>query len=75
MTDGARVLTVRELAEYLRVHPSTIYRLLKARRLPGFRIGSDWRFNVEAVDRWRLGQTAVVEQTGGPAPGRPKGHV
>jgi excisionase family DNA binding protein len=49
-----RVLTVRELADYLHVHQSTIYRMLKRSQLPAFRIGSDWRFNVENIDRWRL---------------------
>lgn len=49
----AKVLTVREVSDYLRVHPSTIYRLLRQRQLPAFRVGSDWRFNVEAIDRWR----------------------
>jgi excisionase family DNA binding protein len=38
------------------VHRSTIYRLLKKGQLPGFKIGSDWRFNVEAIDQWRLQQ-------------------
>jgi excisionase family DNA binding protein len=50
----AKVMTVKELAEYLRVHRSTIYRLLKKGSLPGFKIGSDWRFNVEDIDQWRL---------------------
>jgi len=49
---GHRVLTVRELSDYLRVDPSTIYRLLRKNRLPAFRVGSDWRFNIEAVSRW-----------------------
>jgi len=40
------VLTVKEVAAYLRVHQSTIYRLLKAQQLPAFRVGSDWRFNI-----------------------------
>ncbi len=53
---SAKVLTVNELAEYLRVHRSTIYRLLKKGQLPGFKIGSDWRFNVEVIDDWRLHQ-------------------
>ena len=49
-----KVLTVSELSDYLRVHRSTIYRLLKKGQLPGFKIGSDWRFNVEAIDEWRM---------------------
>jgi excisionase family DNA binding protein len=35
------------------VHPSTIYRMLKKNMLPAFRVGSDWRFTVEAIDKWR----------------------
>jgi excisionase family DNA binding protein len=49
------VMTVSEMANYLRVHPTTIYRLLKNGKLPGFRVGSDWRFNRERVDQWRMG--------------------
>jgi excisionase family DNA binding protein len=56
------VLTVKEVAAYLRVHQSTIYRLLKAQQLPAFRVGSDWRFNIEAIDQWRAAaQEAAVE--------------
>ena len=51
------VLTVTELAEYLRVHRTTIYRLLRARKLPAFKVGSDWRFNREQIDEWRVKQT------------------
>jgi excisionase family DNA binding protein len=47
-----QVLTVREVSEYLRVHPTTIYRLLRERRLPAFRVGSEWRFNIDAIDHW-----------------------
>jgi excisionase family DNA binding protein len=50
------VLTVSDLCDYLKVHPSTIYRLLKTGQLPAFRIGSDWRFNVEHIDRWLANQ-------------------
>lgn len=49
----ARVLTLEEVAGYLRVHPSTIYRLLKKKQLPAFKVGSDWRFNLESIDKWR----------------------
>lgn len=55
-----KVLTVRELSDYLKVHPSTIYRQLKRGRIPAFKVGSDWRFNIESIDRWRLEQDAPV---------------
>ena len=58
-----RILTVQEVSSYLRVHPSTIYRMLKKNQLPAFRVGSDWRFSVEAIDKWR----AAVE-SGAPVP-------
>jgi excisionase family DNA binding protein len=47
-----KVLTVRDVSSYLRVHPSTIYRMLKRNQLPAFRVGSDWRFTIEAIDHW-----------------------
>jgi len=47
-----QILNVSELSEYLRIHKTTIYRMLRQGRLPGFRIGSDWRFSVEAIDQW-----------------------
>jgi len=54
LSDIAPVLTVRDLSNYLRVHPSTVYRLLKTGQLPAFKVGRDWRFNVEEIDRWRV---------------------
>ena len=63
-TDNSRIMTVRELADYLRVHPTTIYRQLRLGQLPAFRVGSDWRFNVETIDRWCLGQDNSAAQPG-----------
>jgi len=51
-----KVMNVREGAAYLRVHPSTIYRLLKHNQIPAFHVGSDWRFDIEMIDTWRLAQ-------------------
>ena len=58
----AKVITVGELTEYLRIHRSTLYRLLKRQQLPGFKIGSDWRFNVEAIDQWRMQQDTGLNE-------------
>ena len=59
-----RVMTVRELSAYLRVHPSTIYKLLRRGELPGFRIGTDWRFNAEVIDKWCLERNMKPSEIG-----------
>ena len=59
----ASILTVAELCDYLRVNRATVYRLLKNGGLPGFRVGSDWRFSVEEIDHWRLRQSAAQTKT------------
>jgi excisionase family DNA binding protein len=38
----------------LRVHQSTVYRLIREQKLPAFRVGADWRFNREAIERWMI---------------------
>ena len=55
-TEPIKFLTVGELSHYLKVHPITVYRLLKRNQLPAFRVGSDWRFNIESIDHWCLQQ-------------------
>ncbi len=47
------IMTVGELADYLRCHQSTIYRMLKRREIPGaFRVSTDWRFRRDAIVEW-----------------------
>lgn len=51
-----QIFTIKELSEHLRVHPTTIYRLLRQGRLPGFRVGSNWRFSRDAIEQWEREQ-------------------
>jgi len=53
----AALFTVKELADYLNVHPSTIYRMLADNKLPAFRIGADWRFSRTEIDDWIRSQS------------------
>ena len=53
------IMTVSSLVEFLHCDPSTIYRLLKNKRIPGFRVGSDWRFRRSAIDQW-LSKATIV---------------
>lgn len=48
----AKVMTLQEVADFLQVHASTIYRLLKRRDIPAFKLGADWRFNQESIEDW-----------------------
>lgn len=45
-------MTVKEVAEYLRLAEITIYRLTEKKDLPGFKAGSQWRFIKSEVDQW-----------------------
>lgn len=44
---------VKELAHYLRVHPHTIRRLARERKLPSFKTGGQWRFDSQAIEEWK----------------------
>jgi len=47
-----RTLTIKELAKYLNVTERTIYNLLERGELPGFKVGANWRFRKEDIDKW-----------------------
>jgi excisionase family DNA binding protein len=58
-----QIMTVKEVAAYLRVHPCTIYRLLRQGMLPAFRVGADWRFRQADILAWPRAQSgAAAEQ-------------
>ena len=45
-------MTVQELARYLRMKPVTIYKHASTGKLPGFKIGSHWRFKKNTINTW-----------------------
>jgi excisionase family DNA binding protein len=46
------VLTLDELAGYLRLAKSTAYKLAQEGKIPGQKVGRHWRFHKAAIDRW-----------------------
>lgn len=46
------VLTIDELAIYLKIAKSTLYKLAQEGRLPGQKVGKHWRFRKASIDRW-----------------------
>lgn len=45
-------LTAEEVAEFLRLPLSTVYKLVQDKKLPGFKVGKHWRFRREAFQEW-----------------------
>lgn len=46
------VLTIDQLAEYLKLPKSTLYHLARRGDVPGQKIGRHWRFHKTAIDKW-----------------------
>lgn len=55
------VLTVSDACAYLKISRATIYRMIKRKQFPAFRLAGglagDWRINVEDLERWLHGKS------------------
>ncbi|EIE9609378.1 methylation-associated defense system helix-turn-helix domain-containing protein MAD1 [Vibrio diabolicus] len=47
-----QILTLKEVAAYLKLAEKTAYRLASEGKLPGFKVGGSWRFKSEDLDAW-----------------------
>lgn len=54
------VLTIDELAEYLKISKSTLYKLAQEGSIPGQKVGKHWRFHKDALDQWLRQRGPVV---------------
>ncbi|PIT76575.1 helix-turn-helix domain-containing protein [Limnohabitans sp. B9-3] len=55
------ILTIKEVADYLKVTERTIYRLSQAKKIPSFKVGGMWRYPRKDIDAWIARQTTVTE--------------
>lgn len=63
------VMTVQEVADYLRVNQRTVYRLAVGRKLPGFKVGTTWRFKRADIEAWIAAQSSANTGIGSEAKG------
>jgi len=54
-------MTIDDLAAYLQVSKSSLYKLSQEGKVPGQKVGRHWRFRKEAIDRW-LDQNEQISQ-------------
>ncbi len=57
------ILTIEEVAAYLRLTPQTIYKWAQEKRIPAAKLGKEWRFRKSIVDRW-LDQQILSSESG-----------
>ena len=56
------ILTLDEVAAYLKAGKKTVYRLAQQGQIPGFKLGGTWRFRRTELDRWIAEQIAEKTQ-------------
>ena len=52
MNQSGEVMTIDELAVYLKIPKSTLYKLVREGQIPSQKVGRHWRFRKETIDRW-----------------------
>jgi len=46
------IMTLQEVANYLRVDKRTVYRMVNSKEIPAFKVRNQWRFKSKDVDKW-----------------------
>ena len=71
------ILTIREVAELLKINEKTVYKLAADAKIPGFKVGGSWRFDRSTINKWMEKGSAVANDgpqqaaSGTDAAGRP----
>jgi excisionase family DNA binding protein len=59
-TSEDEILTIKQVAVYLKVTERTIYRLAAAKKIPAFKVGGTWRFSRADIDSWIKQQSMLA---------------
>lgn len=62
------ILTIEEVATYLKAGKRTVYRLASSGKIPAFKLGGTWRFRRAELDQWiasRIGNVSSASEDGG----------
>jgi len=52
MFNDDKIMTLEEVADYLRVKPQTIYTWAQEKKIPAAKLGKEWRFKKSMIDQW-----------------------
>jgi len=52
MGKDKEILTAKDVADYLHLHTLTVHRYAREGKIPAFKIGTDWRFHKQYIQKW-----------------------
>jgi excisionase family DNA binding protein len=47
-----QIMTVKDVASYLKLNERTVYRMATSAKIPAFKVGTSWRFKREDIEEW-----------------------
>lgn len=59
------IMTIKQLAEYLKLNYQTVYKKAQKREIPASKIGRTWRFQKVIIDRWLAEDKAITKPING----------
>ena len=57
---GVAIMTVHDVAEYLRLSEAKIYKMAREGHVPAIRMGKKWRFKKDLIDDWIRRETELA---------------
>ena len=57
-----KLLTTDQIARYLGVDKFTVYRLVAQKKIPAFRVGSQWRFKKSVIEEWLMSNSNIKKR-------------
>jgi len=63
--DRTKWLTIEELAEYLEMGRTKLYRMAQDGEIPASKVGNQWRFDRDEIDRWMKSQRPATKMSSG----------
>lgn len=52
MSMSEQIMTVKDVASYLKLNERTVYRMTTSAKIPAFKVGTSWRFKREDLEKW-----------------------
>jgi len=62
-SDPGELKTLDQVAQYLNVNKFTVYRLVIQKKIPAFKVGSQWRFKQDVLDEWLMSKSNIRKKT------------